>query len=269
MANPPSFDEASIESIGAVLGETTTGLTGSQIYSLLQACHIPDPGAITKRDRIARALLDEQKRTGSGSCVVAFVQEAMKPVRWGQRPEAFEAMRNDLNAVLGFAGISVGKDGLTYRGNVARTHSEVAQRTRRLRDETVRRGGHADVFKYCTQALVADDCFGAVFEATKGLAERIRQMAGLDLDGFRLVEAAFAIGTSGPMVAINSLRSDTDRNEQSGFMNIMKGIFSAFRNPAAHEPKILWHVSEPDALDLLSMLSLVHRRLDAAVVLRR
>ena len=48
----------------------------------------------------------------------------------------------------------------------------------------------------------------------------------------------------------------------------MKGIFSAFRNPEAHELKVLWHVSETDALDLLSTLSLIHRRLDGAVVIR-
>jgi len=118
-----------------------------------------------------------------------------------------------------------------------------------------------------TRELVADDCFGAVFEATKGLAQRIRQMTGLDLDGYRLVDAAF--GGQAPMVALNSLRSDTERNEQTGLANLMRGMFSAFRNPTAHEPRVSWHVAEPDALDLLSTLSLVHRRLDAAVVLRR
>jgi len=46
-------------------------------------------------------------------------------------------------------------------------------------------------------------------------------------------------------------------------------VFSAFRNPGAHQPKLAWHVAEADALDLLCTLSLVHRRLDKAVVLRR
>jgi uncharacterized protein (TIGR02391 family) len=67
-------------------------------------------------------------------------------------------------------------------------------------------------------------------------------------------------------VVFNSLRTETDRNEQTGLANIMKGLFSAVRNPQAHTPKLLWHVSEDDALDLLGTLSLLHRRLDAAVV---
>lgn len=45
----------------------------------------------------------------------------------------------------------------------------------------------------------------------------------------------------------------------------MKGIVSAFRNPEAHTPKLYWHVSEGDALDILTTLSLIHRRLDTAV----
>ena len=130
----------------------------------------------------------------------------------------------------------------------------------------LRRGGHAEIFKYCTEELVAEDCFGAVFEATKGLGERVRQMSSLDEDGYPLVQEAFE--GSNPMIAFNSLRTSTEKNEQRGLASLMKGVFSAFRNPEAHEPKLLWHVSEADALDLLSTLSLVHRRLDTAVVIR-
>jgi Protein of unknown function (Hypoth_ymh) len=64
------------------------------------------------------------------------------------------------------------------------------------------------------------------------------------------------------------LRTDAERNEQRGLANILKGIFSAFRNPAAHEPRIVWHVRAQDALDLLTMISLVHRRLDEAQIRR-
>jgi len=49
-----------------------------------------------------------------------------------------------------------------------------------------------------------------------------------------------------------------------GFMNLLRGMFQTFRNPTAHEPRTFWHVSEQDALDLLSMVSFLHRRLDEA-----
>lgn len=38
-----------------------------------------------------------------------------------------------------------------------------------------------------------------------------------------------------------------------------------FRNPTAHEARIRWDTSLEDAVDLLSQVSLIHRRLDTAV----
>jgi uncharacterized protein (TIGR02391 family) len=59
------------------------------------------------------------------------------------------------------------------------------------------------------------------------------------------------------------MASQTERSEQQGVMHLIEGLFGAFRNPAAHEPRVQWHLSEDDALDVLGTLSLVHRRLDA------
>jgi uncharacterized protein (TIGR02391 family) len=67
-------------------------------------------------------------------------------------------------------------------------------------------------------------------------------------------------------VTINALLTDSQRSEQSGFANLVKGTFGMFRNPTAHEARILWAISKEDAEDLLSLASLIHRRLDAATV---
>lgn len=48
-------------------------------------------------------------------------------------------------------------------------------------------------------------------------------------------------------------------------MNLLKGVFGTFRNTTAHAPKITWEVNEQDALDTLSMISLIHRKLDKAI----
>jgi uncharacterized protein (TIGR02391 family) len=80
------------------------------------------------------------------------------------------------------------------------------------------------------------------------------------------VDDAFALGKTGiPLLAFNSLQTDTERNEQNGMINLMKGMFSAFRNPTAHAAKISWTITEQDALDLLTLASLLHRRIDSAV----
>jgi len=250
--------------IAQAIGES---FTGSQIDNLIRAAHLPGSDISTKWRRVHDILVREQDRTGSGNCVIALLHQAVVPQAWVTYPSGFASLRDSVNLHLAFEGLRVQEDGRVARIKVATTINEAAaSTTRRLHDELVRRGVHSEVFRYCRQELIADDCFMAVFEAVKGLANRIREMAGVDLDGGQLVDAAF--GGSPPRVALNALRNETERNEQRGLANLMRGAISAFRNPAAHEPRVLWHVSESDALDLLTMLSLIHRRLDAAQVIR-
>lgn len=66
------------------------------------------------------------------------------------------------------------------------------------------------------------------------------------------------------MLVINPRQTVSEKSEQSGFANLVKGAFGMFRNPTAHEAKVHWTMTEADAEDLLSIASLIHRRLDAA-----
>jgi uncharacterized protein (TIGR02391 family) len=101
-----------------------------------------------------------------------------------------------------------------------------------------------------------------VFEAAKGLAQRIRDMTGVQADGASHVDRVFAIER--PLLALNTLRTETEKSEHRGFAALLKGCFAAVRNPLAHEPKILWE-GEDDAADYLSLISLLHRKLDQCV----
>lgn len=87
------------------------------------------------------------------------------------------------------------------------------------------------------------------------------QVFSVTEDGGKLVDAALC--DSAPLLAINALTTESQRSEQSGFANLIKGTFGMFRNPSAHEAR-LWAMSKEDAEDLLSLASLIHRRLDAA-----
>jgi uncharacterized protein (TIGR02391 family) len=200
-----------------------------------------------------------------GNHVVAAIQAALEPVRHVGRRAEYDDRRARLNQVLAFAGLSLGEDGKIQRATAARTVSEAEERAGRLRSELQRRRVHGDVLRACRAEFLQDNYFHAVLEATKSVAEKIRTRAGLLSDGARLVDDALALSNGHPRLALNSLRTDSERSEHLGTMNLLKGMFSAFRNPTAHEPKANWNVSEEDALDLLSLASLLHRRLDRAV----
>ena len=134
-----------------------------------------------------------------------------------------------------------------------------------LHKNLVERKVHSDVLRYCRAELVEDDYFHAVFEATKSVAEKLREKAGLDSDGSTLVDDALGIGKAGtPRLAFNSLRTESERSEHKGLMNLIKGVFGAFRNTSAHAPRIHWQVTQQDALDILTTISLIHRRFDSA-----
>lgn len=256
----PLFSSSAIEQIAVWVGDA---ITTSDVFDILRELGIPQAETFTKWRIIKSALVQEQSRAGSGECVIRLVENMLSPQRWANRPDQFQSLRGHINGVLVFDGLEVGQDGRCVARTVARTHDEAASATSHiLIAELERRGTHAEIFRYCEADLVAEDCFTAVFEATKGLAERVRQLSGLDLDGHRLVEDA--LEGPNPVIRLNPFQTDTERNEQRGIAHLMRGAFSAFRNPYAHEPKVLWHISTEDALDLLTTLSLIHRRLDNA-----
>jgi len=125
---------------------------------------------------------------------------------------------------------------------------------------------HADAICFCCAELLETNppnYFHAVLEATKSVAQKIREKTGLSGDGADLVDPAFSIAR--PLLAINTLQTESEQSEHKGFANLLRGMFGTFRNPTAHAPKLVWKVSEQDALDLLSMVSYMHRRLDSAV----
>ena len=267
MARIPEFDETVLRKICDILGDTHAGLTGSEIGQILRDCGIDDPSpGITKRYRLFEALSRRQKLDRCGNNVVAFIYAAMNPVRYVGNHELFENRRFQLNQVLAFAGYTLGEDGKLRQVKAVRTLNEAQERASRLRKELIARKVHPDVLRFCRAELLQDNYFHAVFEAAKSVADKIRDKTGLTSDGSKLVDEAF--GGKEPLLAFNTLRTETERSEHTGLMNLMKGLFGVFRNTTAHAPKIKWPIKEQDALDMLTLASMIHRRLDQAVLTR-
>ena len=267
MVAEPKLSDAHLQALCDIIGDTDTGLTGSEIGRCLVSCNIGDPySGATKRHRLFGALRAKQDADVCANGVLAFVKHVMDPVRYVGQTVEFERRRSALNMVLAFCGVVLGEDGGLHRAKTARTVSEAEASASLLRKALVERRVHEDVLKFCRAELVADNYFHAVFEATKSVAEKLRERACLASDGGKLVDEALGLGTSGvPRLAFNTLRTESERSEHTGLMNLIKGVFGAFRNTTAHRPKIYWRMTEQDALDVLTTISLVHRRLDDAV----
>lgn len=256
------FSQDQLEAIAGALGDTTDGLTGPEIQHLLASSKMVDPGPITKRIRIYNAFVESQNTKRNRTHVLEFVRLAMKPARYSRAPERFEPMRALLNQALAFAGLVVDEAGNLTKIEVARTLPEAQRRARELRTDLEGRGVHPDVLKFCRAELLGDNYFHAVQEAVKSVADKMRTRTGLSDDGATLVDRV--LGGDPPLLAINPRSTLSERSEQSGFANLVRGTFGMFRNPTAHEARIHWVMSKEDAEDLLTIVSLIHRRLDKA-----
>jgi uncharacterized protein (TIGR02391 family) len=256
-----SFTQAQLQAIADALGDTNDGLTGTEIAHLLSTCGIADVAVdVTKRHRLYNALAQDQNQRKDLTRILGFICHAMKPERFARFPERFEPMRAHLNKALAFAGLAVDATGTLAAVEQARTLSEAQRRAQELREDLTSRGVHPDVLRFCREELLADNYFHAVLEAVKSVAEKLRSLTGLTDDGATLVDRALA--GDPPMLAINLLKTESERSEQKGFANLLRGTFGMFRNTTAHEARINWPMKKDDAEDLLSLVSLIHRRLD-------
>ncbi len=254
------FSEGQTEALAKVLGECGSG---SDISRVLRDRGLQDnSGESTKWRRLYSIFLAQQRQNGCANQVLDFIRSFLTPARFVGRSEEFEARRGELNSILAFSGLEYGADGKFRRCEAAATLDEAERRVRTIRAKFQDRRIHTEVLKYCRSELLQDNYFHAVFEAAKGLAQRIRDLSGVQEDGERLVNAVFPVER--PILAINSLQTETEKSEHKGFAALLKGCFAAVRNPLAHEPKILWE-GEDDAADYLSLISLLHRKLDDCI----
>jgi uncharacterized protein (TIGR02391 family) len=192
-----------------------------------------------------------------------LISEVMAPVRFSSQARLDE-IRAFLNEKL-LSGYRVREDGKVGPARRAATLAEAQQRADDLRAELSRRSVHPDVLRFCRAELLQQNYFHAVLEASKSVADKLRTLTGAAGDGTPLVDATCSLG-SGPRIAFSSLATEWERSEQTGIATLMKGLFSTFRNPAAHAPRIVWATSRTDALDMLTLASMLHRRLDGATV---
>ena len=260
------FSLSFVEKVARVLGDS---MNGTEVGIVLAESAIKDvngPGT-TKWKRIGNALQHRQHQDGLGDCVVRFIAVAMSPVRFHGDRAGFVRLQSELNAILAFEGLSVNDEGRIAKDSqgAARTLDEAAERSNAVHAELTRLNAHPEALRYCTSEIFAKDNFHAVLEASKSIPARLRSMTRLTGDGTRLIDVTL-LPKDNPRIAINSLADETDTSEQNGFANIAKGIIGLYRNPPAHIPRRDREVTDAELLEAFAVISMIHRRLDHAVV---
>jgi uncharacterized protein (TIGR02391 family) len=259
----PPLTAGVLESISLVLADTASGLTGSQIGKLLLDSDLVDVDPTnSKWKRLFNSFVQFQNKYQCSNHILKFIQKALDPVRYLGRQDVFEERRHRINQILSFSGYELSDAGKYRQVMRSETIDQAEQRASRLKNKLDVRGTHSTIMLYCKPELLVDNYFHSVFEATKSVAERLRELTGSTSDGSDLVQEVFS--TKAPLLKINGLATETDRNEHIGLANIVKGMFSMMRNPTAHTPKLKFVIEEEDALDRLAVISFIHKQLDKA-----
>ncbi|MDI3537945.1 MULTISPECIES: TIGR02391 family protein [Clostridia] len=268
------LDQQQLKAVCDVLAHTSEGFSKSELSGLLQQSQITlvDDGkssngytytlGLNKRDWLYNCLANEINTNKSLQRVFDFIAKALNPVAFTVQSnrEKYLHLLEETNKVLLLAGLSVSKEGKVVDVEQATTLDEVDRRMNHLKRELYNRAIHNEVQKYCIKDYLRKDYYDAVFEAAKGLAERVRQITGLSSDGGELFQKAFAKGD--PYLFFNSLQTDSEKSEFTGVKELLEAIFHLVRNPAAHTPKINWMIEETKALDILTLISFAHKYLD-------
>lgn len=265
MSDTIIFDSSQIVQISRLFGDHV--MTGSEITRMLTRLGIPDnSGMSTKWRRLEYAFNARQKRDNSGNAILRFIKEVLAPVNYVQKQQEFEHYRSELNGILSFSGIQYRADGNFEKVSAAKTISDAQRRTQNILSLLRQRGVHGRVIRYCNEELLKENYFHAVLEATKSLAEQVRQMTNLTEDGSPLYDKAFS--TSDPYLVLNNLETESEKSQQKGLCMMMKGINSMVRNVTAHTPKIKWIIDEEEAVDILMIVSFLHKNLDNCQIVR-
>lgn len=256
-----AFGEIQLERISR---ELANGVSHNELTVLFRECDIVERGGNPRWERIKLALQARQEIDKCGNNVGAFIQAVMDPMRF-EDSGLHREMLESLNKLLLFLGLKVGENGKIIAAIPAKTLRESERRSSQLMSTLSSLNVHADLLRFCRPELLQKNYFHAVFEATKSVADKIRRKSGLSSDGSKLVQDAFGYKRpSLPILAFNKLETETDESEHKGIMNLIKGLFGAFRNTLAHKPRIYWEIGQRDAQDILVLASLIHRKLDSA-----
>lgn len=262
---PPSI----LECISKVLGDTHEGYTNPEIVDNLQLRSIDDPYkdvAITKWRRLYYAFVNYQNTKGCSNNIYLFIRDYFSPNRFVNDLAKFNDQRESVNLQLRFCGFEITNRGTISKVKNATTIIEAQSRAESFKQKLHNQNAHAAIIQYAKAELLTNDYFHAVLEAVKGLYQRIRNYTGSNLDGSKLIQAAFY---NDPAILINQFISQSDKDEHRGFSDVLQGLNALVRNPQSHTPRINANFTEQDAIDIFALISYCHRKLDNCNVIKR
>ena len=257
----PKMKDNALTEIAKILGDAFTNTQIDECFRQLRLSAQSAPS--TKWKRILFVFRKYQDKNKSPKEVFRILECLLAPVRFIKDQKTYNAVLTETNKVLCTEGYEIDSSGAVILVEKLSTLDAINERYNSLIKKLQDRNIHDQVLKYCTAELLSENYFHSIFEAAKGISERVREMSGVDEDGVKLYNAVFSV--SNPILKYNDLISDSEKNQQNGLKEMLYGVTHYVRNVTAHEPKIKWIIDESAAIEILTVISFLHSALDKCV----
>lgn len=211
---------------------------------------------------IVRVLIGMQEQGGSGDKVIELITLLLEPVRFAREPHRFEDIRQKVNLALAFAGLRFNDDATIEIIEVARTIDDAIVSASNIPPIFLRREYHKRVATHLVAGRLEENPFEVAYDTLDDLVERIRTESKVNHRPPTLFDKAF--GEEKPRIAITVVDGVVNRVDQQSFLNSVKGLYAMVASRRIYKPG---QCRNEDALvaDYLSLISLMHRRLDYAI----
>ncbi len=119
-------------------------------------------------------------------------------------------------------------------------------------------GLHSQIKKVSSRLFYDGYHTEAVFAAFKKVNNMVKKKSGVNKDGKDLMLTVFSVKS--PILKVNKMKTDSEKDEQEGYMHIFAGSMHGIRNPRAHEDEIK---EDPmKAIEYLCLASLLAKTVD-------
>jgi len=254
MLEAESFKDAALEEIAKIIGDS---YTGSEIFNFFSRTgHNLVLDSSTKWKYVYSTLLEIKKNKYGYHDILNIIKIFCDPQAFISNPELHEKILVRINKVFHFYALEISNEGSLMKRNTKRKTLEAISEDIKIFDV---RKFHSQIVLHSRKPFIDGNYSNSVFESCKAYDKQVRVFSKIDDHGASLMGRAFS--EKGP-IKINAQQTTTEKNEQEGIMQLSRGLMFAVRNPQGHEPALDWPISLEEALDLLSFLSYLFRKLE-------
>lgn len=252
------FKLPALEALAKIIGDRYTGTEISELFRKAGFPNIVHDGG-TKWRFVYASLENLQNQKYGPINIAKIIQQLCDPQEYFSIPDLHAEICKQVNQILGFYGLAVVEDGRVKKlGEKTTSLLKSIPENAKIFDD---RQFHAKIVQHARKLFIEGNYFHAVFECCKVYDKEVQSKSQMSGYGSKLMETALA--TSGTL-KLNTQQTRTELNEQEGVMHLSVGLMRAIRNPQAHEPALDWPINREEALDLLSFLNFLFRKLDKA-----